>query len=114
MNDNTNGNTGYQVEPDLLGLRITALTELVDLTGELVATASGLAERLPLLGTAPPAAHLAERLREAAGPDGLVGEIQAAERDVREFQRTLAQAKHDYGEQESDAESAFRSVGDRL
>ncbi|WP_424185377.1 hypothetical protein ACOBQX_26260 [Actinokineospora sp. G85] len=106
--------TGYQVEPDLLGLRISTLTELVDLAGELVASAGGLAERLPLLGTAPPAAHLAERLRAAAGPDGLAGEVQAAEREVREFQRRLAQAKGAYDERESDTASAFRSAGDQL
>ena len=42
---------GYQVEPELLDARITTLTELADLTGDLVATASRLAERLPMLGT---------------------------------------------------------------
>jgi hypothetical protein len=104
---------GYKVEPDLLEERISALTMLGDLTGDLVATASRLAERLPMLGTAPPAVHLALRLREAAGRSGLAGEVQAAQQEVEAFQRTLSDTKKSYVERESDAESAVRTAGER-
>jgi hypothetical protein len=78
---------GYDVDPELLGARIATLTKLGDLTGDLVATASRLAERLPMLGTAPPAVHLAMRLREAAD----------------QYQRT-----------DEDGASGFTSVGETL
>ncbi|QFU91899.1 hypothetical protein [Amycolatopsis sp. YIM 10] len=89
-------NSGINLELDLLDQRISTLTELGDLTADLVATACRLAERLPMLGTAPPAVHLAMRLREAAGSSGLAGEIEATVREVREYQEMLAQAKGKY------------------
>ncbi|WP_020672390.1 hypothetical protein [Amycolatopsis nigrescens] len=101
---------GYHVEPDLLEARITTLTRLGELTGDLVATASRLAERQPMLGTAPPAVELAKRLREAAGQSGLAGEVRAAEREVQEFQQMLSEAKSAYAEQDADAESAVRGT----
>jgi hypothetical protein len=104
---------GYRVEPDLLEERITTLSKLGDLTGDLVATASRLAERLPMLGTAPPAVHLAMRLREAAGRSGLVGEVEAAQQEVRAFHRTLSDTRNSYVERESNAESAVRAAGER-
>lgn len=103
---------GYRVEPDLLEERITTLAKLGELTGDLVATASRLAERLPMLGTAPPAVHLAMGLREAAGRSGLAGDVQAAQQEVEAFQRTLSDAKKSYDERESDTESAVRRAGD--
>jgi hypothetical protein len=104
---------GYRVEPDLLEERIATLTKLGELTGDLVATASRLAERLPMLGTAPPAVHLAMRLRDAAGRSGLAGEVQAAQQEVEGFQRTLSDTKESYTERESDTESAVRKAGPR-
>ncbi|SFB43571.1 hypothetical protein SAMN05216266_111109 [Amycolatopsis marina] len=95
---------GIRLELDLLDQRITTLAELGDLTGDLVATASRLAERLPMLGTAPPAEHLARRLREAAGSSGLAGEVKATEREVREFKQLLAGAKHKYQQHEDQAD----------
>ncbi|MBK1783573.1 hypothetical protein [Prauserella cavernicola] len=91
---------GLELELDLLGQRITTLAQLGDLTGDLVATASRLAERLPMLGTAPPAVHLAMRLREAAGGSGLAGEVEATEREVREYQQMLDEAKTKYQDHE--------------
>jgi hypothetical protein len=104
---------GYHVEPDLLETRITMLTKLGELTGDLVATASRLAERQPMLGTAPPAVDLATRLRSAAGQSGLAGEVRAAEREVQAFQQTLADAKAAYTERDADAESAVRAAGEQ-
>ncbi|EIE99238.1 hypothetical protein [Saccharomonospora glauca] len=95
-----NDGKGLKVELDSLELPITTLTELGDLAGELVSTASRLAERVPMLGTAPPAVHLAMRLREAAGSSGLEGAIKAAERELREYGEMLEQAKRKYREQE--------------
>ncbi|EME63733.1 hypothetical protein [Amycolatopsis decaplanina] len=89
---------GIEVELELLEARITTLADLGDLTADLVATASRLAERLPMLGTAPPAVHLANRLREAAGGSGLAGEVESTEREVREYQQMLAAAKRKYQE----------------
>lgn len=103
---------GYRVEPDLLDERIGTLAKLGDLTGDLVATASRLAERLPMLGTAPPAVHLAMRLRDAAGRSGLAGEVQATQQEVEGFQRTLSNTRDSYAEREADTESAVRRAGE--
>ncbi len=101
---------GIELEPDLLDQRIKTLAELGDLTGDLVATASRLAERLPRLGTAPPAVHLALRLREAAGSSGLAGEVEATEREVREYKQMLSEAKRKYEEHESQAREDLRAA----
>ena len=106
-----NADKGYHVEPDQLEARITTLTKLGDLTRDLVATASRLAERQPMLGTAPPAVDLAKRLRAAAGQNGLAGEVSAAEREVQEFQRTLADAKAAYTNRDTEAESSMHKAG---
>ena len=105
---------GYHVDPDLIEARIRTLTKLGELTGDLVATASRLAERQPMLGTAPPAVDLATRLRAAAGQDGLAGEVRAAEREIQAFRRTLSDAKAAYTEREADAKSAARYAADRV
>ncbi|MEU6642788.1 hypothetical protein ABZ863_09565 [Saccharomonospora sp. NPDC046836] len=103
---------GIEIQLDLLDTRITTLADLGDLTGELVATASRLAERLPMLGTAPPAVHLAMRLREAAGSSGLAGEVKATEREVREFQQLLAEAKRRYQDHETQSGEDLRGKED--
>ncbi|MGC7095196.1 hypothetical protein ACPZ19_11065 [Amycolatopsis lurida] len=102
-------NSGIDLELDLLDQRISTLTELGDLTADLVATACRLAERLPMLGTAPPAVHLAMRLREAAGSSGLAGEIEATAREVREYQEMLAQAKGKYQEHDEQSGKDMRT-----
>lgn len=104
-----NDGQGVELQLDLLDQRITTLAELGDLTGDLVATASRLAERLPMLGTAPPAVHLAMRLRDAAGSSGLAGEIKATEREVREFKQLLAEAKNRHTEHEAQAGEDLRA-----
>lgn len=100
---------GHEVELDLLGDRISTLTELGDLTGDLVATANRLAERLPMLGTAPPAVRLATRLREAAGSSGLAGHVRATEQDVRDYQQKLDVAKRKYQDHEEQASDDLRA-----
>ena len=97
---------GYEVAPDRLQDRIKTLTRLAELTGDLVATASRLAERQPLLGTAPPAQDLSHRLKAAGS--GLAGEVSAAEREVRAFQEMLAQIKSTYAETDEQAARAAR------
>ncbi|MFD4668986.1 hypothetical protein ACFWNN_04575 [Lentzea sp. NPDC058450] len=96
---------GYEVSPDRLGDRVRTLTRLAELTGELVATAGRLAERRPLLGTAPPAQELSRRLTDAGA--GMAGEVSAAEREVREFRQMLADIGANYAE--TDAEQARRA-----
>lgn len=98
--------TGYEVAPDQLQDRIKTLTRLAELTGDLVATASRLAERQPLLGTAPPAQDLSKRLKAAGS--GLADEVSAAEREVRAFQQMLADIKTTYTE--TDADQARKAV----
>jgi hypothetical protein len=100
----------YEVELDVLGERVTTLTKLADLTGDLVATASRLAERQPMLGTAPPAVELARRLRAAAGQSGLAGEVRAAEREVAEFRTSLSEANAGYANGDAEAEHAVRDA----
>ncbi|RZQ62395.1 hypothetical protein [Amycolatopsis suaedae] len=102
---------GVELEPDLIGQRISTLAQLGDLTGELVATASRLAQRLPMLGTAPPAVELAQRLREAAGSSGLAGEVEAAEREVREYKQLLDGARGKYQERDDQASEDLREMG---
>ncbi|GHH29889.1 hypothetical protein [Lentzea cavernae] len=97
---------GYEVAPDLVQDRVRTLARLADLTGELVAAAGRLAGRQPLLGTAPPARDLSQRLQEAGA--GFAGEVGAAEREVREFRRVLAEIRSTYAE--TDAEQARRVV----
>ncbi|MFJ8958556.1 hypothetical protein ACIRG5_04155 [Lentzea sp. NPDC102401] len=97
--------TGYEVSPDQLQDRVKTLTRLAELTGDLVATASRLAERTPLLGTAPPAQDLSRRLKDAGS--GLAGEVSAAEREVREFRQMLAEIRTTYTE--TDAEQARKA-----
>lgn len=91
---------GYEVAPEKLQDRVRTLTRLAELTGDLVATASRLAERQPLLGTAPPAQDLSRRLKDAGS--GLAGEVSAAEREVREFRQMLAEIGSTYTETDAD------------
>jgi hypothetical protein len=107
-----NAGQGYHVELDLIEDRITTLTRLGDLTGDLVTAVSRLAERQPLLGTAPPAVELAARLRAAAGESGLAGEVSAAQREVEEFRRLLSDAKASYTDVDADAGSSVRAAGE--
>lgn len=105
-----NGGPGYHVELDLIEDRIATLTRLGDLTGDLVAAVSRLAEREPKLGTAPPAVELAARLRAAAGESGLAGEVSAAQREVEAFRRMLSDAKARYVEVDAAAGSSMRAA----
>ena len=98
--------TGFEVAPDQLQDRVKTLTRLAELTADLVATASRLAERQPLLGTAPPAQDLSHRLKAAGS--GLAGEVSAAEREVRAFRQMLADIKSTYVE--TDAEQARKAA----
>ncbi|HEX7302631.1 hypothetical protein [Lentzea sp.] len=98
--------TGYEVSPEQVRDRVRTLAELAEQTGALLATANRLAERRPLLGTAPPAQDVAHRLK-AAGSD-LAGEVGAAEREVREFRRVLAEIGTTYVE--TDAEQARKAA----
>ncbi|AHH99291.1 hypothetical protein GCM10010174_50510 [Kutzneria viridogrisea] len=82
-------NSGYQVIPQELTTQASALAALGEQTTALVASAGRLAERLPQLGTAPPALHLAARLREAAGRSGLTGEVTAADTELSDCHQAL-------------------------
>jgi hypothetical protein len=90
---------------ELLG-QVRALVDMGDKTNGLVSTAGLLAERQPLLGTAPPAVHLSARLREAAGPAGLTGEVGAADTELASYHRALQDTVDSY--RTSDSEIAGR------
>ncbi|GGS46922.1 hypothetical protein [Actinokineospora fastidiosa] len=99
---------GFRLEPDRLRTCVTELIGLAEETGELVASASRLAERLPALGTAPPAVHLAEQLRDAAGRSGLTGEVLAAEVELQSFHEALSATLTAYDDGESDIRWTLR------
>lgn len=97
---------GFQLLTDELIGQVKALVEIGDQTGGLVSSAHRLADRRPLLGTAPPALHLAARLREAAGPTGLTGEVTAADAELTSYHKALRSTVSRY--QDGDNEVAWR------
>ncbi len=103
---------GYRTEDGELTARVTALTKLGETTAGLLSAAARLAEHLPMLGTAPPARHLALRLREAAGPAGLTDAVGAAHVELTGFQEALAAATATYADRESGAVRTLRASGD--
>ena len=96
----------FEVQADELVAQVRALVGIGDQTNGLVSTAGRLAERHPLLGTAPPALYLASRLREAAGPTGLTGEVSAADAELASYHQALTDTVHRY--QRGDSEVAWR------
>ncbi|QFU90364.1 hypothetical protein [Amycolatopsis sp. YIM 10] len=101
---------GFQVEPQELSAQVAALAALGDRTAGLASSANRLAEQLPRLGTAPPALHLARRLREAAGETGLSGEVAAADGNLNDYHRALHATVNRYTEAEADHTRALRST----
>ena len=97
---------GIEVLTDTLIGQVRSLVDIGDQTGGLVASAGRLAERRPLLGTSPPALHLAARLREAAGPTGLTGEVSAADGELAGYHRALNDTVGRY--QDDEREIAWR------
>lgn len=97
---------GFEVRPDELFAQVKALIDIADLTNGLVSSATRLAEREPLLGTAPPAMHLAARLREAAGPAGLTGEVSAADTELASYHQALRDSVRRY--QDGDLEVSWK------
>lgn len=97
---------GFEVLTDELIGQVNKLTDIGDQTNGLVSSAGRLAERTPLLGTAPPAMHLAMRLREAAGATGLTGEVSAADAELASYHRALRATVKRY--QDGDSEVAWQ------
>ncbi|SEG15178.1 hypothetical protein SAMN02982929_01640 [Saccharopolyspora kobensis] len=102
---------GYQVAPQGLSAQVEALSGLRERTTGLVGSAGRLAERLPQLGTAPPAIHLAMRLREAGGRSGLSGEISAADAELNNFRTALGETVSGYLASDDSAAQALRNTG---
>ncbi len=98
---------GFEVLTDELVGQVKALTDIGDETSGLVSSAGRLAEHQPLLGTAPPAMHLAMRLREAAGPAGLTGEVTAADGELSSYHRALHATVKQYQDADSDVSWQF-------
>ncbi|ALG14873.1 hypothetical protein AOZ06_18440 [Kibdelosporangium phytohabitans] len=91
------------VVADEIVSQVESLAKTVEQIGDLVASARRLAERQPKLGTAPPAMHLATRLRDAAGQTGLAGEVTAADSELDSFHRALRTTVSRYQEGDKDA-----------
>ncbi|WP_037353598.1 hypothetical protein [Amycolatopsis orientalis] len=102
--------TGHEVAPSALDRQVAALGRLGEQTGELLGSAGRLADRLPQLGTAPPALHLSQRLREAAGHAGLTGELGAADTELTGFHEALRAGIRRYQEHESGVREAFQRL----
>lgn len=96
----------FQLRPDELSGQVKALVDIGDQTGGLVSSAQRLAEHQPLLGTSPPALHLAARLREVAGPSGLTGEVSAADTELTSYHQALREVVERY--RNNDTEIAWR------
>lgn len=96
----------FEVLTDELVAQVKALIDIGGQTNGLVSSAGRLAEHEPLLGTAPPAMHLAARLREAAGPAGLTGEVSAADTELASYHRALRDTVDSY--QTGDREVAWQ------
>jgi hypothetical protein len=95
MPDKTSGR-GYAVAPEELNALVKTVGDVADAIAELVASADRLGQRSPLLGTAPPALALADRLRATAGQAGLTGELGAADTQLRDYHRSLVSALAGY------------------
>lgn len=91
---------GYQLTPEELTAQVKALAALGDRADALVTSAGELARRVPQLGTAPPALHLAQRLLDAAGESGLTGEVTARRTELTSYHGNLAATVARYVSQE--------------
>jgi hypothetical protein len=95
----------FEVLADELVGQARGLVEIGDQTSGLVSSAGRLSEHKPMLGTAPPAMHLAMRLREVAGPTGLTGEVSAADTELASYHQALDATVKRY--QDGDREIAW-------
>lgn len=109
MNAATPGR-GYRLSPEELATQVSTLGTLGERTTALVGSAGRLAERLPQLGTAPPALHLAARLRDAAGQAGLTGEISAADTELNTVHTALRESVAQYQHVEQQVADALRAA----
>lgn len=95
MPDKASGR-GYVVAPEELTALVKTLGDVAEAISELVASAERLGQRSPLLGTAPFALALADRLRATAGQAGLTGELGAADTELRDYHRSLVSVLSGY------------------
>ncbi|HEY4019246.1 MAG TPA: hypothetical protein VGM75_11200 [Pseudonocardiaceae bacterium] len=88
--------SGYRLTPDELAAQVKDLATLGERTSGLVSSAGQLAQRLPKLGTAPPALHLAAQLRQAAGETGLTRDVTAADTGLNTAHTALRESVAQY------------------
>jgi hypothetical protein len=112
LSSRKSGQPGFEVLSDELTGQVRALVGIGDETTSLLSSARELAERKPLLGTAPPALHLAARLREAAGPAGLTGEVSAADTEIANYHQALRDTVHQYQSGDDDFAGRFTDDAD--
>lgn len=105
--------SGYRVTTEDLAAQVKELSRVGEQADGLVTSARQLAERMPMLGTAPPALHLAMRLRENAGESGLTQEITAAHTELSHFHSALRDTTTGYEHADTAAADALRDAGGR-
>ncbi|WP_243788400.1 hypothetical protein [Saccharopolyspora gloriosae] len=106
-----NVSKGFQLQPEELTTQVAALTAIGEGTTGLVNSAGELAQRLPMLGTAPPALHLAMKLRQAAGETGLSGEVGGADTRVNTFHASLQETVTGYLNNDAEIQRILRAAG---
>lgn len=102
--------SGYRVTTENLTAQVGELSRVGEQTELLVSSAALLAERMPMLGTSPPALHLAMRLRQSAGESGLTREITAAHTELGDFHSALHETATGYENTDSAAADALRGT----
>jgi hypothetical protein len=106
-------NGDFQLLTEELLAQVNALVDIGDQTSGLLASARRLAEHHPLLGTAPPATHLSSRLRDAAGPAGLTGEVSAADTELANYHQALRDTVNRYRDGDTDVTWRLTNDGPR-
>ncbi|WP_406692224.1 hypothetical protein REH65_10040 [Saccharopolyspora sp. ID03-671] len=101
---------GYRVATEDLAAQAKELSQVGEQTDGLVTSARQLADRMPMLGTAPPALHLAMRLRRSAGESGLAHEITAAHAALGDFHSALHDTATGYEHSDTTAADLLRGA----
>jgi hypothetical protein len=101
----------FEVLADELTGQVRALVDVGDQTNGLVSSAGRLAEHRPLLGTAPPAMHLAPGRRGGGGRAGRPPRGRAPDAELASYHRALRATVDSY--QDGDREVAWQFTDER-
>ncbi|ACU37377.1 hypothetical protein [Actinosynnema mirum] len=101
---------GYEIALPELNALVKSLGDVADALSALVVPATALGQLPPLLGTAPPALAMADRLSATAGQAGLTGELSAADDALRAYHRTLVTTLSEYSDLDEAVSSTLNAV----